>query len=161
MKRLHARGSWSRWLHQKLGLVAWYKYVSRYGESYVWPFIWLMVVLGIFTLLFPLAGLDSGGKTPQSVVTVATEQGPPGTATAELSYKRFSDFVNAYPGRRAGRTAFFGHSLMSTLYVAGFQRDLAYVPRYPWGRALALLEVLLTSSLIALFLLAIRRQFRR
>jgi len=32
---------------------------------------------------------------------------------------------------------------------------------YPWGRALALLEFLLTSTLIALFLLAVRRQFKR
>jgi hypothetical protein len=36
-----------------------------------------------------------------------------------------------------------------------------YEPSYPWGRLLALFEVLLTSTLIALFLLAVRRQFRR
>jgi hypothetical protein len=32
---------------------------------------------------------------------------------------------------------------------------------YPLGRVLAIVETLLTSSLFALFLLAIRRQFRR
>jgi len=50
---------------------------------------------------------------------------------------------------------------MTALYVAAFQKDLVYEPSYPWGRLLALLEVLLTSTLIALFLLAVRRQFRR
>jgi hypothetical protein len=50
---------------------------------------------------------------------------------------------------------------MTALSVAGFQKELIYQPAYPWGRALALLELLLTSTLIALFLLALRRQFRR
>jgi hypothetical protein len=50
---------------------------------------------------------------------------------------------------------------MTTLGVAAFQRDLAYEPSYPWGRLLAIVEVLLTSTLLALFLLAVRRQFRR
>ncbi len=50
---------------------------------------------------------------------------------------------------------------MTALYVAAFQKDFVYEPSYPWGRVLALLEVVLTSTLIALFLLAVRRQFRR
>jgi hypothetical protein len=174
MKRLSSpqRKKIPRWLHRNLGLAALYKCVSEYGESYVRPFIWLLVVLAIFTLLFPLAGLSSGGKAPrslvtiatggetlQSVVTVATQPAPP--AAAELSYWHFSDFAGAYSGMWKGRAAFFGHSLMTTLYVAGFQKDLAFEPSYPWGRLLALAEVLLTSTLFALFLLAIRRQFRR
>jgi hypothetical protein len=172
MKRLHARSRRTRWLHQNLGLAAWYKRLSEYGESYVRPSIWLLVILAVFTLLFPLAGLHSGekppqsvttvatgGKTPQSIVTIATQQAPP--AARELSYRHFSDFGSAYPGKWRGWAAFFGHSLMTTLYVAGFQKDLAYEPSYPWGRLLALAEVLLTSTLFALFLLAIRRQFKR
>ena len=50
---------------------------------------------------------------------------------------------------------------MAALSVAGFQKELRYEPNYPWGRMLALGELLLTSTLIALFLLAVRRQFRR
>jgi hypothetical protein len=38
---------------------------------------------------------------------------------------------------------------MTSLDVAAFQRDLAYEPSYPWGRLLALFELLLTSTLIA------------
>jgi len=50
---------------------------------------------------------------------------------------------------------------MTSVGVAALQRDLAYEPSYPWGRALSWLELALTSTLIALFLLAVRRQFRR
>ena len=50
---------------------------------------------------------------------------------------------------------------MTSLYVAAFQKDLTYQPSYPWRRLLALIEVLLTSTLVALFLLAVRRQFKR
>jgi hypothetical protein len=97
-----------------------------------------------------------------STAALAAEQTPPPTRTSELSYKHFADFAAAYHGRRwLGRAAFFGNSLMTTLSVAGFQKELKYDPSYPWGRALALLELLLTSTLAALLLLAIRRQFRR
>jgi hypothetical protein len=50
---------------------------------------------------------------------------------------------------------------MTALSVAGFQKELRYSPVYPWGRALALLELLLTTTLGGLFLLAIRRQYKR
>jgi len=92
----------------------------------------------------------------------ATQQNSAPEAGSELSYGHFSEFVKNYPGRKwVGRCAFFGHSLMTALSVAGFQKELKYEPSYPWGRVLALLELLLTSTLIALFLLAVRRQFRR
>ncbi len=154
MRRLH-----SRW--PNFGLVAWYKHASQYGESYVRPAAVLLIVLAIFTLLFPLAGLELNENPPHSAA-LATQQTPPSARTFELSYKRFADFVAAYPGRKwVAPAAFFGHSLMTALSVAGFQKELKYEPSYPWGRALALLELLLTSTLIALFLLAVRRQFKR
>jgi len=161
MKRMHSRGKSrsARWFHRNLGLVAWYKYASQYGESYARPFVVLMIVLGIFTLLFPWAGLERNESTPHSP---ASAQAPPAAAASELSYRHFHDFVRAYPGRKwTGPAAFFGNSLMTVLSVAGFQKELKYEPSYPWGRALALLELLLTSTLIALFLLAVRRQFKR
>jgi uncharacterized protein YjbI with pentapeptide repeats len=142
-----------RRLHQNLRLVAWYKYASQYGESFARPAFCLAGVLLFFTLLFPWTGLDLAG------------------ASSQLTYPHFSDFVKAHPYPtglcRAGlflgyalRTT-FGHSLMTAISVAGFQKELKYVPSYPWGRALALFELLLTSTLIALFLLAVRRQFKR
>jgi hypothetical protein len=54
-----------------------------------------------------------------------------------------------------------GNSLLTSVEVAAFQRELAYEPVYPWGRVARLVELTLTSTLLALFLLALRRQFRR
>jgi uncharacterized protein YjbI with pentapeptide repeats len=160
MKRLHSRSQrpWVRRLHQHLGLVAWYKYASSYGESYRRPLGWLAFVLLVFTALYPLAGL----RTAPPAFTAVTQQASPPMPATELSYCHFGEFVRAYPGPKwiAG-AAFFGHSLMTTLAVTGLQKELRYEPVYPWGRALALVQLVLTSTLIALFLLALRRQFRR
>jgi hypothetical protein len=160
MKRLHSQGKsrWARWLNRNLGLVAWYRYASQYGESYVRPAIVLSVVLVIFTLLFPWGGLDRNVDATHSAAAALQHTT---AGLSELSYRHFNDFVGAYSGRRVGTAAFFGNSLMTALSVAGFQKELKYEPSYPWGRALALLELLLTSTLIALFLLAVRRQFKR
>jgi hypothetical protein len=151
-----------RWWHQHFSLVAWYRYTSLYGESYARPLLCLALVLLLFTILFLWPGLDWNEMTPTTASASATHPGPPQAATSELSYRHFSEFVKSYPGRKwlAG-PGFFGHSLMTALSVAGFQKELRYEPRSPWGRALALLELPLTSTLIALFLLAVRRQFRR
>lgn len=154
MKRLHSprKNKAARWLHRNLGLVAWYRYASEYGESYVRPLLALLAVLALFTLLFPIPGM---------VFTKADNPNTP-PAFPVLNYGDFPAYIHAYKGPTwIGLLAFFGHSLMTALSVAGFQKELIYQPAYPWGRALALLELLLTSTLIALFLLALRRQFRR
>ena len=155
MQRFHSpsKNKAVRWLHSNLGLVAWYRYSSEYGESYVRPLLALLAALVLFTFLFPIPGLvfikpDAASPTPPSF--------------SPLSYGDFSTYIHAYKGPAwAATLAFFGHSLMTALSVAGFQKELVYQPAYPWGRALALFELLLTSTLIALFLLALRRQFRR
>ncbi len=148
-----------RWLHSNLGLVAWYKYASEYGESYVRPALWLALVLLVFMLLYPVTSLqlDAGGSgaSTHAMAQNANE------SSARLTYWQ--------PWQSGGETGsvwrargyLVGHSLVTTLYVAAFQKDLTYQPSYPWGRLLALAEVLLTSTLGALFLLAVRRQFKR
>ncbi|HYK36311.1 hypothetical protein [Alloacidobacterium sp.] len=154
MKRLHSprKNKAVRWLHRNLGLVAWYRYASEYGESYVRPLLALLVVLALFTFLFPLPGLIFTKSDTNTI--------PP--LFSILNYGDLPAYIHAYKGPGWIATlAFFGHSLMTALSVAGFQKELIYQPAYPWGRALALLELLLTSALIALFLLALRRQFRR
>jgi uncharacterized protein YjbI with pentapeptide repeats len=164
MKRLHSlrRNSLARWWHRKFSMVAWYKRFSEYGESYVRPAVWLGVALLVFAFLFPWAGLHPGGNAAQSALSVAAGQVSPPASATELSYRNFSRFVDAYPGRKwVAHLAFFGHSLLTAVSVATFQKELRYEPSYPWGTALALLELLLTSTLVALFLLAVRRQFKR
>ena len=151
-----------RWWHQNLGLVAWYKYASAYGESYIRPAVALLIVLVIFTVLFPWTGLVSTEKPPNPSTQVIVQPTPPPAAATELSYQHFADFVRAYHGRKwAAPAAFFGNSLMTSLGMFPFQKELKYEPSYPWGQTLARLELVLTSTLIALFLLAVRRQFKR
>lgn len=155
MKRLHSprQNKAIRWLHRNLGLVAWYRYASEYGESYARPLLALLAVLALFTFLFPLPGL---------VFTKPDSGSPVQPLFPSLNYGDFAAYIQAYHGPGwIAVLAFFGHSIMTALSVAGFQKELIYQPAYPWGRALALLELLLTSTLIALFLLALRRQFRR
>jgi hypothetical protein len=53
------------------------------------------------------------------------------------------------------------NSLVASVDIAEFQKSPEFEPALPRGHVLAIYETLLTSSLFALFLLAIRRQFRR
>jgi len=137
-----------------LGLVAWYKYASEYGESYVRPAWCLGLVLLLFMLLYPVAGLhlDAG----QGIAPVTA------SARAEkLTYLQPLQGIGDTRSVWRARRDLAGHSFVTTLYVAALQKDLTYQPSYPWGRLLALAEVLLTSTVGALFLLAVRRQFKR
>lgn len=150
MKRLHSRWRWRplRWLHQHLRLVALYKYASAYGESYIMPLLWLVFFVAAFAFLYPVFGIEFNP--------------PPGNIPGWLGYADWTTFFYTHPAEHP--SGFWGmilDSLMTSLSVAGFQRELRYVPSYPWGRMLALFELLLTTTLGGLFLLAIRRQFKR
>ena len=174
MKRLHStrRDPRVRWLHRCAGLAAWYKYASGYGESYVRPFVMLCALILLFALLYPLAGLrwqPGSARAEAGERQRASNFAAKGGASAKsedahlpVTYRGFPDYLSRRVSILIRREkSGFGNSLMTTLYVAAFQKDLEYQPSYPWGRLLALVELALTSTLIALFLLAVRRQFRR
>jgi uncharacterized protein YjbI with pentapeptide repeats len=149
MKRLNSRWRWRplRWLGHHFSLVALYKYASAYGESYIMPLLWLVFFLAAFAFLYPIPGIEFN---------------PPGNIPGWLGYVDWTTFFHAHPAEYP--SGFWGmilDSLMTSLSVAGFQRELRYVPSYPWGRMLALCELLLTTTLGGLFLLAIRRHFKR
>jgi hypothetical protein len=165
MKRLHSPSGnrLVRWSHQNLGLVAWYKYASDYGESYVKPFLRLLLVLALFTCLYPACGLRHVSSEKPSPSAPGGQTTSLAASAEEISYASFFRFPRTYPDRGLrGATAFFGQSLMTTMSVASLRRDIAdYEPQSVSGRFSALIELLLTSTLVALFLLAVRRQFRR
>lgn len=120
----------------------------HYGESYMRPLLWLIFFVATFAFLYPIAGLEFNSSTT--------------TLPGWLGYADWATFFSSHSAEHPA--GFFGmilHSLMTSLSVAGFQRELRYAPSYPWGRMLALLELLLTTTLGGLFLLAIRRQFKR
>jgi uncharacterized protein YjbI with pentapeptide repeats len=158
MRRMETRWRFRplRWLSRHLSLVALYKYASAYGESYTLPLIWLAAVLTVFGLLYPLVGFYP---------ITGLELNAPGLACVRecsLNYWNYGAFFSAHPAEApSGWPGILMHSLMTSVSVAGFQRELRYTPSYPWGRLLALLELLITTSLGGLFALAIRRQFKR
>ncbi len=149
MKRLETkiRSQKLRWLKRNLGLVAWYKYASEYGESYVRPALWLLGMVFALGLLYPLLGLRYNGTRGTAVPLVLRY----GSSCPDQS----TDRTCIGPARLAG------NGLMASLQTATFQKDFTYEPAYPWGKLLALIELLLVSTLVGLFLLAVRRQFKR
>lgn len=157
MKRLHNKGRrlLGRLFHRYLGLTVLYKYASEYGENIGRPAAWLAVVLIAFAFIYPIFGLEFNPSA--------------GAATGWLSYVNRAAFFRSHPAEQPvwflwKLPPFWGtflNSLMTSLSVAGFQRELRYVPSYPWGRMVALFELLLTTTLGGLFLLALRRQFKR
>lgn len=147
--------------HRRMGLAAWYKRASEYGESYGRPLLWLGGTLVLFMFLFPVSGLrPAANPTPEPAPIWQVH--PAKTQAPVLSYSNSVRYGTIEPsGRGVSPWSLLGHSLMTTIGVAAFQRGLAYEPCYPWGKLLATVETILTSTLIALFLLAVRRQFRR
>jgi hypothetical protein len=135
--------------HQHLSLITWYRRGSSYGNSYLRSAAWLCGVLLLFALLFPLIGLQrtSANTTAQSSPAITYFSAWP--SSSSLHDKIWAELK------------LFGKSSLMAIDTATFQKASEYAPTYPYGHALAILESLLTATLFALFLLAIRRQFRR
>ena len=155
-----------RWLHRNLGLVAWYRHASQYGESYLRPAVWLLGVLLLFALFYPALGLrydasrdaqHATASAPNVVVLTYWQPFRPGAASATGKWSAWMWWLCG----RVPWLCLFGHSSLTALYISALQKELVYEPIYPWGRLFALLQILLTSTLFALFVLALRRQFRR
>jgi uncharacterized protein YjbI with pentapeptide repeats len=142
-----------RWRHQRVSLVACYKYASEYGENYRRPVLWLVGVLVLFAVLFPVKGLryepakDLDAGKAVSVEVLSYWHPAPVGKTWVVGWRAEGELV--------------WNSVLTSIEVAALQKDRMYEPAYRTGRFLMLGEMLVTSSLFALFLLAIRRQFRR
>jgi hypothetical protein len=135
-----------QWSYRWLRPVAWYRYASSYGNIYWWPFLWLIGILVLSTALLPLSGV---GLKRQ------------GTTAKIETYISTWDLRMSYGENLWAEARLTGKSAITAIDTATFQRSAEYTPAYPCGRVIAIFETLLTSSLFALFLLAIRRQFRR
>jgi hypothetical protein len=108
--------------------------------------LWLLAVLAFITLLFPMPHFGLQHVAPNNYIETYA-----------------SVWTSATPSGHQLRweLGLVGKSFLTAVDAATFQKGADYTPAYPWGRALAILETLLTSTLFALFLLAMRRQFRR
>jgi len=146
--------------HQRMGFAAWYKRWSEYGENYTRPLGWLAFVVLLFGLAaYPCVGLRYSGPNPASAASTS-RQATTGQEPPPLRWWSPCPDAGSYH-TCMGLWRVGGNSLVASFEVAAFQRQLAFRPAYAWGRFLRLLELLLTSTFIALFLLALRRQFRR
>lgn len=167
MKRVSSRrkNKIMRCIHSNLGLAAFYKYASQYGESYVRPALLLFGVLVAFGLLYPVAGLHHDSSRDFSLTSRPDLSGADSVRAVERSvftyWQPLPGEEGDYLARWHARARLFWHGIWASVFIALFQRDLLYEPLYPGGRILAAFEQALTSTLFALFLLAVRRQFRR
>lgn len=149
MQRLTIKEEGPAWLRKFRGiwrphfsLIAWYKRTSDYGNSFGKPIVWLAAILFLFAFLLPFAGLQQLPANPY-VETYASVR----NAKECIDRHCYTDLA--------------GKGLIVSVETAAFQKGTELSPAYPWGRVLAMVELLLTSTLFAIILIAIRRQFRR
>ncbi len=133
------------WFWRTLSLVALYRYACDYGNNYRKLVLWLMGALVLFATLFPLPGAGLREQESKQCDTYASVWRTTNTARTNM----------------CAEAKLTGKSIIASIDTALFQKTPEYLPSYPWGRLLAIVEVLITSTLFALFLLAIRRQFKR
>jgi hypothetical protein len=137
------------WIRQRiyrvLSPIALYRWASNYGNSYWKPLLWLFGFLLLFAISLPLPGVG------------LKRQGAAHTETYTTAW----NLQKTYGENLQTELRLFGKGLITSADTATFQKSAEYAPAYPWGRVLAIFETLLTSSLFALFLLTLRRQFRR
>ena len=126
---------WWRWLRQHvLAFTPWYKYISEYGENYWRPFASLMgvLLLGGFSYFYSGYGVTEH--------TINYDFAWPVT-------------VDSFWG--------FTDAMLYSLGVMSFQLTKTGFQHGTLTSAITLAQVLLTLILVPLFLLALRRKFRR
>ena len=140
-----------RWLHRNLGLVAWHRYAATTARAtcdleYCWsPRCFFSPRCFRWRACTTRDGAGALGAPSPVVLTYLSPLFP---------WQPASDKPKA-------QWRLFGNSCLTSLQIAGFQKEPAYQPVLGRGRLLTLLEMLLTSTLAALFFLAVNRQFRR
>ena len=108
-----------QWLHRNVSLVALYKWGSEYGNSYVRPLWWILVMVLGASALFPVTGLShTTGAGPTTQVAIETYGSSWRTGRTVL-------------GRLDNLFSVLGHSTVTALDTACFQRGSEYTPVYP------------------------------
>lgn len=138
------RRNYKTWFGKNLSLTAWYKYVSNYGESYRRPlFFWILPILIIFPILFMYSGVEGVDHAASNYLI---DYDLDLTSFLLKKHAWENDYLKAF---------------VYSLSVFSLVRDKQYRPIDNWGHFWMVSESILSPVLIALFLLALRRRFRR
>jgi uncharacterized protein YjbI with pentapeptide repeats len=139
------RKSYKTKVGRNLCLTAFYKYVSNYGEGYRRTFyLWILPMLILFPLLFMYSGIEPVTPSQSSYVIDYDFHG------STISVNKVGDWAKDYL-----------KAFVYSLSVFSLVREKQYRPIDNWGHFWMVLESILSPVLIAFFLLALRRRFRR
>jgi uncharacterized protein YjbI with pentapeptide repeats len=141
---------WARWLGEQCSFTNLYRALSDYGSSYRRALVALLGLLFLFALLLPTCGLRLPPGSPA--------QTAPGTPeAAEISWGS----ALAHPPRMRQCLGTLGAGLLASIEIATFQKSPARGPANGWTRLVAAFETVVIPGQLAIFLLALRRRFRR
>jgi len=133
-----------RWLRQNLlSLEGWYRNISKYGQSYFRTLIWMSLIFTLFAIFYLLTGFRNEPNEQQMHPTIINYE------ISELFRKDIRTL-----------SADYTEALVISMFVFTFQRNMPYKLSIE-SQIISVLEATLSASLLALFLLAIRRKFKR
>ncbi|MDP3024771.1 MAG: pentapeptide repeat-containing protein [candidate division Zixibacteria bacterium] len=122
-----------------------YKLISNYGESYWRPLLcWILPILLLFPLLFMYSGIEQI-TSRQSPYMIHYQFN-----LSTISLSNAGDFIKDYL-----------KSFVYSLSVFSLVREKLYRPISNLGHFWMVLESIFSPTLIAFFLLALRRRFKR
>jgi hypothetical protein len=128
-----------------LSLIAWYRNVSLYGERYTRTLSWILFLLLLFSACYLLAGFNY------------PETNPPNEKNTKYEYINYDLSLNFSVSEL---TRDFPKALMVSFFALTFQRSSPFNLTIE-SRIWSIIESILSAMLLTLFLLAIRRRFRR
>lgn len=125
------------------GIIQLYKLLSNYGESYWRPLAWILLFLFLFfPILFMYSGIEPVAQSQTSYVINYDLD----ASSISLNKEKVADYLKSF---------------VYSLSVFSLVREKQYRPIDNCGHLWMVLESILSPVLIAFFLLALRRRFRR
>lgn len=123
----------------KFWLLSLYKYFSKYGESYVRALIWFLIFFVSFTIVYLFSGLNfTDHNGPVTIFYLKPEN----------QFNFLNDFCLA--------------AIYSLNNVIPFKKDLTYITAANgWTTLFTILESFILTILASLFVIGLRRKFKR
>jgi uncharacterized protein YjbI with pentapeptide repeats len=149
----YSRNRWARNSAARLSFAYLYSVLSKYGSSYIRALVWLIAFLTFFAVLFPFLGLrmtEARNASQEEKITVGEKTEVTSMSFSWSNASQFSDAVKI-----------LGAGMWTALDTATFRKNATVEPVTKWGKRAALIEMVVMPSQLALFLLALRRRFRR